>query len=128
MHTGQSTAEQIPRRPCGDDLRHDGRWALLRLRWETKKPTLYFRTILLQLNHECRRRFIRVLIDRMDFIACLKVGNVVAKAFPYRDPLGSQIIKDIHGRSRTLSVMPRPKDSTGKRRVEIVAIDVFFVL
>jgi hypothetical protein len=35
---------------------------------------------------------------------------VVAKAFSYRDPLGSQIIQDIHGRSRTLSVMPRAKE------------------
>jgi hypothetical protein len=63
--------------------------------------------VLLQPTYECSRRF---LIDRTNFIACLKVGDVVAKAFSYRDPLGSQIIQDIHGRSRTLSVMPRTKE------------------
>jgi hypothetical protein len=43
--------------------------------------------VLLQPTYECSRRF---LIDRTNFIACLKVGDVIAKAFHYRDPLGSK--------------------------------------
>ena len=41
------------------------------------KPTLYFRTVLLQLNQELCGRLVRVLADRMNFVAGLKVGYVV---------------------------------------------------
>jgi hypothetical protein len=69
------------------------------------KPTLYLRTVLLQASQEFSRCLIRVLVDRIDFVAGLKVNYVVPETFPYRDPLGPQIIKDIHGCSSMLSVM-----------------------
>jgi hypothetical protein len=60
------------------------------------KPALYLRTVLFQPSQEFCRRLIRVLVDRMNFVAGLKVGYVIPKTLPYRDPLGPQIIKDIH--------------------------------
>jgi len=41
------------------------------------KPTLYFRTVSLQLKQELCGRLVRVLADRMNFVAGLQVGYVV---------------------------------------------------
>ena len=41
------------------------------------KPSLYFRTVLLQPNQELCRRLVRVLADRMNFVPSFKVGYVV---------------------------------------------------
>ena len=58
------------------------------------KPALYIRTVSLQLNQELCGRLVRVLADRMNFVAGLQVGYVFPQAFPYGDPLGPQIIKE----------------------------------
>ena len=49
----------------------------LTLRWKINKPTLYFRTVLLQPNQELCRRLVRVLADWMNFVPDLKVGYMV---------------------------------------------------
>ena len=65
------------------------REASLALRREMNKPTFYVRTILLQPSQEFSRRPIRVLVNRMDFVAGLKVGYVIPETFSHRDPLGA---------------------------------------
>jgi hypothetical protein len=52
---------------------------------------------LFQSAQEFSPRLIGVLVNRMDFVAGLKVSYVVSEAFSYRDPLRPQIIKDIYG-------------------------------
>jgi len=77
------------------------------------KPALYLRTVLLQASQGFCRRLIGVVVARMDFVAGFKVGYVIPETFPHRDPLGAQIIKDIHGCSCMLSVMPYAQHSSG---------------
>src|ERR1700722_14405122 len=77
----------------------------LTLRWKMNEPALYPRTVLLQPNQELCRRLVRVLADRMNFVAGFKVGYVFPQAFPYGDPLGPQIIKYIHVCCCMLSIM-----------------------
>jgi hypothetical protein len=71
------------------------------------KPALHLRTVLPQPFQAFCRRFIRVLVDWMNSVASLKVGYVVSQTFPDRDPLGPYVIEEIHGCTRTLSVMAR---------------------
>ena len=64
------------------------RQASIALRGEMNKPALYLGTVLPQPFQEFCRRFIRVLVDRMNSVASLKVSYVVSETFPDRDPLG----------------------------------------
>jgi hypothetical protein len=61
------------------------------------------------------------LVDRIDFVAGLKVNYVVPETFPYRDPLGAEIIKDIHGCSSMFIVMSSAQRSRGGVQVECAA-------
>ena len=77
------------------------------------KPTLYFRTVSLQLNQELCGRLVRVFADRMNFVAGLQVGYVVPWTFPYGDPFRPQIIKDIHRCPCMLSIMRYTQRGSG---------------
>ena len=62
---------------AGDDSCGDGALGITSLRREMNKPAFYFRAVLLQPSQEFCRRFVRVLVDRMNSVAGLKVGYVV---------------------------------------------------
>jgi hypothetical protein len=50
----------------------------LTLSGKLDKPALHFRTVMLQPTQELHRRLVRVLTNRMNFVAGFKVGYVVS--------------------------------------------------
>jgi hypothetical protein len=60
------------------------------------KPSFNVQAISLQSPQKLSRRFVRVLVDRVYFVAGLKVAYVATQALPYRDPFSPQIIQSVH--------------------------------
>jgi hypothetical protein len=76
FHPATRTLPTARRTPWADGP--DPRWpASFALRRKMNKPTLYFRTVLLQPNQEFCRRLVRVLVYWMNFVPGFEVGYMV---------------------------------------------------
>ena len=113
MGSGRSTAGRLQEGSASDDTIGDGELDITHSQMEDEQANPALPNGIAS-TEPGTLRSPRQGFGRSDEFCCrLQVGYVVPKTFPYGDPFGPQIIKDIHGCTCMLSIMRYTQRGSG---------------